>query len=275
MEGPEDPPEPFLEEASTQTRNGNLKMARAYKFLRPITQSLPVITSSCSPLSHSRKSFSAEFQPLKKLIKGIELAFRSRASTVHRGLIAENKYSRFSGSVLTFGSIFCVSAVIGSKSTWPHVAYSFEGRENLLEDCEFLDASDEEDDTKALWMLARKLWLPVCLFLTVLTNWDHPLALIAIKIAILLLSTNPSPLSVYVFVDRLCHQSMRQEPHLYRVKPLYAKRVEVQDYKLFCVASVELKEEKFTLVGILGGWWPLPTRFGQGAFSIGSGALKH
>jgi len=139
-----------------------------------------------------------------------------------------------------------------------------------------LDASDEEEDPKAFWMFARKLWLPVLFFLTVLTNLDHPIALIAIKIVLLLLSTNPSPLSVYAFVDQLCHQSMRQEPHLYKVKSIYAKRVEVQDYKLLCVARVELKEEMITLVGILGGWWPLPRLFGQRAFSaIRNGALKH
>jgi hypothetical protein len=74
----------------------------------------------------------------------------------------------------------------------------------LLDDHrQYLDASDEEEDPKAFWMFARKFWLPVFFFLTVLTNLDHPIALIAIKIVLLLVSTNPSPLSVYAFVDQV------------------------------------------------------------------------
>lgn len=60
------------------------------------------------------------------------------------------------------------------------------------------------------------------------------------------------------------------------LQSLYAKKVEVQDYKLLCIARVELKNEKFTLVGILGGWWTLPRLLSQEAFSlIRNGALWH
>lgn len=60
------------------------------------------------------------------------------------------------------------------------------------------------------------------------------------------------------------------------MQSLYAKKVEVQDYKLLCLAKVELKEETISLVGILGGWWNLPTIFYQGTFSfIRNGALMH
>ncbi|KAG2710430.1 hypothetical protein I3760_04G026600 [Carya illinoinensis] len=99
---------------------------------------------------------------------------------------------------------------MGSRSLQPRVVYAMD------------DALDEEEDPRAFWMFAQKFWLPVFLFLTVLTNLDHPIALIAIKIIFLLLSTNPSPLSVYVFVGQLCHQSMRKEPHLYRKKFTWA-----------------------------------------------------
>lgn len=62
----------------------------------------------------------------------------------------------------------------------------------------------------------------------------------------------------------------------FALQSLYAKKVEVQDYKLLCLAKVELKEETISLVGILGGWWTLPTTFYQGNFSfIRNGALKH
>lgn len=42
------------------------------------------------------------------------------------------------------------------------------------------------------------------------------------------------------------------------LQSVYASKVEVQDYKLLCLADVEVKDHKFTLVGILGTWWTLP-----------------
>jgi hypothetical protein len=45
----------FVEKTSSETRNGTVKMATTAKFLRPITQSLAAITSSCPPISHSRR----------------------------------------------------------------------------------------------------------------------------------------------------------------------------------------------------------------------------
>lgn len=43
------------------------------------------------------------------------------------------------------------------------------------------------------------------------------------------------------------------------LQSLYASKVEVEDFQLLCLARVEVRDQKFTLVGILGGWWPLPT----------------
>lgn len=42
------------------------------------------------------------------------------------------------------------------------------------------------------------------------------------------------------------------------LQSLYASKVEVQDYKLLCLADVEVRDQKFTLVGVLGSWWPIP-----------------
>ncbi|PON84239.1 hypothetical protein TorRG33x02_199930 [Trema orientale] len=67
----------------------------------------------------------------------------------------------------------------------------------------------------------------------------------------------------------LCNRSMRQEPHLYGVKSLYAHKVEVHDYKLLCLARVEVRDQKFSLVGILGGWateHPTPLREVHGGY---------
>ncbi|KAK7822205.1 hypothetical protein CFP56_036962 [Quercus suber] len=229
-------------------------MAHTIKFLHPIRQSLTAITSSSPPISHSRKFFYAKFEPLKMSIKGLEPVLRNYASTFHSKLYTQRKYFCFSGSTLSIGSIFGVSIVLGSKIFWPRIAYAMDGHDILLDDRHFLDDSDAEEDRQPFWMYARKFWLPVFFFLTVLTNLDHPIAL----------------------TIKVCQQSMRQEPHLYKVKSLYAKKVEVQDYKLLCLAKVELKEETISLVGILGGWWTLPTIFYQGTFSfIRNGALMH
>ncbi|PPD74248.1 hypothetical protein GOBAR_DD28833 [Gossypium barbadense] len=45
-------------------------------------------------------------------------------------------------------------------------------------------------------------------------------------------------------------------------KVLHASKVEVQDYKLLCLAIVEIGDEKIRLIGILGGWWSLPSSLG-------------
>lgn len=41
------------------------------------------------------------------------------------------------------------------------------------------------------------------------------------------------------------------------MQSLYAKKVEVDDYKVFCIAKVEIVDQRYTLVGIMGGWWVL------------------
>lgn len=43
---------------------------------------------------------------------------------------------------------------------------------------------------------------------------------------------------------------------------IYANKVEVQDYKLLCLARVQVIDQKMTLVGILGGWWAVPSSQG-------------
>lgn len=34
--------------------------------------------------------------------------------------------------------------------------------------------------------------------------------------------------------------------------------VEVEDYTVLCVARVEIKDERFVLIGVLGTWWIMP-----------------
>ena len=90
---------------------------------------------------------------------------------------------------------------------------NYPGHDILLDDHHFLDDSDAEEDPQPFWMYARKFWLPVFFFLTVLTNLDHPIALITIEVILFLLSTKPSPLSVYVFVDQVRMHSIGERPN--------------------------------------------------------------
>lgn len=74
------------------------------------------------------------------------------------------------------------------------------GQDILVDDREFFD--DTERNPPVLWIFVRKLWLPAFFLLTVLMNWDHPIILMT-KVALFLISTKPSPLSVYVFVEEV------------------------------------------------------------------------
>ncbi|XP_035550589.1 uncharacterized protein LOC108984725 isoform X2 [Juglans regia] len=77
-------------------------MAHSTKFLRPIRQSITVITSSYPPIFHSRKSYYAKFEPLKTLIKALEPVLRNRVSAFERQLIPWRKYFCFSGCLLDY-----------------------------------------------------------------------------------------------------------------------------------------------------------------------------
>lgn len=65
-----------------------------------------------------------------------------------------------------------------------------------------LGGSSPEKDVSILLPFARKIWLPVVFVVTVLLNLGHPVAL-ATKAFLFLLSTKPSPLSVYIYVEQV------------------------------------------------------------------------
>ncbi|KAG0498392.1 hypothetical protein HPP92_002679 [Vanilla planifolia] len=115
-----------------------------------------------------------------------------------------------------------------------------------------------KDDLHSLWSLARKFQLPAVLFVTVLLGWRHPFVLF-INVALLLFCTRPSPLSIYVFIEQLRQSDMRRDPSLRKTKFLYVKNVEIEDYRMFCLAKVELRDVKINVIGILGGWWIIHT----------------
>ena len=59
-----------------------------------------------------------------------------------------------------------------------------------------------KDDLNTFWSLARKFELPILLLAMVLLGWRHPITL-AINIALFLLCTKPSPLSIYMFIEQV------------------------------------------------------------------------
>ncbi|KAL3833137.1 hypothetical protein ACJIZ3_007873 [Penstemon smallii] len=122
-----------------------------------------------------------------------------------------------------------------------------------------LGASSSEGSIDRIIQLIKKLVVPLFLFLDVWMKWGqiHPIFLAA-RVMLIFLVTKPTPSSVHIFVDQLRHQIMSQQPLLYRFKPINAKTVEVEDYTFLCMAKVDINEEKFVLVGILGSWWILP-----------------
>ncbi|XP_039026005.1 uncharacterized protein LOC120159481 [Hibiscus syriacus] len=160
-------------------------------------------------------------------------------------------------------SIFGASVLFGAVYCWPRFSYALDGLDIFADDnhLETFDASEGKDDRHKLWLLMRKLWLPLFFIFTVLMNWDSPFA-VTTRILLFILSTKPSPSSIYLFVEKLRRGLVRQKPFFYRFKSLHASKVEVQDYKLLCLATVEIGDQKLQLIGILGGWWSLPSSLG-------------
>ncbi|XP_008443552.2 uncharacterized protein LOC103487112 isoform X2 [Cucumis melo] len=203
-------------------------MAFESKFLRPLPRAFVFASSSSSSSSFNPARFCcAKFEP-------------------------------FTLFPTNFGSFLC--------NRLPNLRLAFSGAKGIylpLID-RLIDASQEDIDTsdyvksaKNFWELALRLWLPFLLCWTVLINLNHPIVVVG-KVVLFLVSTKPSPLSVYIFVEKL-RSSSSQEPHLSNWKKrLVARKVEVEDYKVLCVAKVEMKHQNFTLVGVLGGWWKWP-----------------
>ncbi|GLT33227.1 hypothetical protein SLA2020_078310 [Shorea laevis] len=237
-------------------------MVRAGKFLVPLRQSISLITSSCFLVPRSRHSIDGKGGSLKKWVRSFEHVMNSRASTLNCRVNIQRKFVQdfCSSGNRGRGSIFGVSVLFGSIYFWPHVVHAMDGHDVLMEepDVEFLSALDVEEHLNILSRFMRKFWLPVFLIFCVFVNRNNPITLVT-EIIFFLLGTKPSSFSIYLFVDRLCRQLMCQEPHLYRLKSLCASKVEVQDYYLFCLARVEVRDQKLNLAGILGGWWPLPS----------------
>ncbi|KAI8533660.1 hypothetical protein RHMOL_Rhmol10G0026500 [Rhododendron molle] len=239
-----------------------------------------------------------KFEPLRRWVKGIEPSGKNHVKRSRWKLCVQRCYANnFCKSGMKFGmwSLFGLSAAFGAICLRPRIVYAMDGFDTLGDEHRvgFRSPTDAEEDPEDVLILARKLLPPAFLFITVLVNWGHPVILVA-KIILILLGTKPRPFSVYLFIEQVegsksCYCALHhgfsfayaslyddfahefykeldflrqkfihQQPLLYKFKSLYAKKVEVDDYKFFCLARVVLNNQEFTLIGILGSWWVLP-----------------
>ncbi|KAI3768773.1 hypothetical protein L2E82_19606 [Cichorium intybus] len=231
------------------------KMAHTIRFL----QLIRVGTTTKSLASVLPPRITLKFVPFKSLMK----SFESPSGRCTRPLIVDwklhlQRYFHMTksyniGYEFSMGRLLGVSAVLGSFFLRPRFAHCIDGYGISVDD-HSVGESETDDNPHYFMIFAKKLMVPIALLLIVWMNWNYPVAL-GVKVVLTLLSTKPSPFSVYVFIEQLQQQYRGQHPFLHKFKSLYAKKVEVDDYTVLCIAKVEIGDEKYTLLGILGGWW--------------------
>ncbi|KAK4781405.1 hypothetical protein SAY86_015507 [Trapa natans] len=213
-----------------------------------------VRASLVSSISHSKPP---QIVGIRSWIKGFESRLPTRPVAFDCTLPGWSFCRQ--GGAFGIGTACGASLYAGIITIRPEIAYSFDGHGTSM-DMELQDSVeglDEDYNQKLFWSSSGKLLLPMFFALTVLLGLDRPMQLV-VKVILFLLSTKPSPLSVYLFIEQMRYRCMLQEPHNSRLQSLHANKVEVHDYKFLCLARVEMRDHKLTLVGILGGWWKLP-----------------
>ncbi|XP_026381881.1 uncharacterized protein LOC113276487 isoform X2 [Papaver somniferum] len=204
-------------------------MAFAVRFLQPIRASLSVLSAPRSSILSTRKLFNGNYEQLRRLVKGLEPGNASRFQyniSIKRKCV--QNFS-FSGGKLSLRSIFGVSIVTGYLSLRPQVSYAMD----VICEMIFWQTNIRKKTCGVRPNSLRRM--------THTHSWH---------------CTKPSALSIYLFVEKLRHQSMREDP-MYIFKSFYAKKVDVEDYLLLCLANVEFGDRKINLIGIMGSWWVL------------------
>ncbi|KAJ0962515.1 hypothetical protein J5N97_027637 [Dioscorea zingiberensis] len=171
-------------------------------------------------------------------LDGFEVLPRSKS---HMMLGLQSKLVQslnISGRKMFFGCCFGlpIATGIGVMYTQASVAHAVE--DYHLDSGETTEAM-MRSETNRFWSLMRKIQLPVLLAFVLLYSRGHPIA-VAIDFFLLLFCTRPNPLSIYIFIEELRQRDMQSHRSLYKTKLLYLKNVEVHDYKILCVAKVEL-----------------------------------
>ncbi|KAD4586638.1 hypothetical protein E3N88_24239 [Mikania micrantha] len=236
-------------------------MAHARGFFRLI-RVRGTTTSLTSIIQTPKFSLSVTFEPLKSLIR----IFDPPSGRCTRPLIINWKLhgqrylhmtkSDTSGHESNMGRLLGVSAVLGSFLLQPRFAHCMDGFASSAHahSISMLGESENDDNPHNFMIFAKKLMVPIALLFIVWMNWNYPIVL-GVKVTLTLLSTKPSPFSVYVYIEQLQQQYRTRHPILHKLKSLYVKKVEVDDYTVLCIAKIEIGDQKYTLLGILGGWW--------------------
>lgn len=147
---------------------------------------------------------------------------------------------------------------------------------------------DEGQEPLVEWL--QRLWVPALVLLTVATGYQYPFSLF-VTLVFLMWSTKPTPLSIYVWVEKRRLKQAYEKRNLDSLKDKSGEssgikdylssvctnptlssllawqlnptatvmHVEVRDYMLFCLASVTSLTENSTMVGCLGDWWVIYT----------------
>nr|GEX80581.1 SWI/SNF complex subunit SWI3C like [Tanacetum cinerariifolium] len=166
------------------------------------------------------------------------------------------------GCEFSTGRVLGVSAVLGSFFLRPRFAHCIDGYASSVDDrsMDVFGKSEADDNPHNAMIFVKRLLVPIALLWLVWTHWDYPIFL-GVKVLLALLTTKPSHYSVYVFIEQLQKQYRSEHPILHKFKSLHAQKLEVEDYSVFCIAKVEIGEQKYTLLGIMGGWWVLQMSF--------------
>ncbi|XP_031115969.1 uncharacterized protein LOC116019779 [Ipomoea triloba] len=243
----------------------------AVRFLRLINTRASFSSVNVSPVySQSRALYVGRFEPsINTWVKNLKPISKFQNRFDVRKFHQQFSKLKNPGCNFTMCNAVGLAALLGSVSIWPRTAYAADGLDALLDDdhLDLLENTKSENDYQTLSVFLKKLLVPVFLALTIFLNWGHPL-ITAAKVTLILYTTKPSPLSIYLFVEELRNQEMQKHPFVYKFKSLYPNKVDVEDYAIFCSAKVQLKDQKFTAVGILGSWWVLPVSSWQEGVSV-------
>lgn len=156
-----------------------------------------------------------------------------------------------SGRKLFSGSFLGLSAVAGVMYKQSTVVHAMDDYADSGKPSGFL-----KEDLENLWSLIKRFQLPAVFLITILLGWRHPITL-AINVAALLFCTKPNPSSIHIFIEELRQRDVHHGPSLYISKLFYVKKVDIQDFTLLCFGTIELRDMKLDVVGVLGGWWVL------------------
>lgn len=212
-----------------------------------VSHSLPLARNEVSGKSGLVKSWPRHFE-------FVSPAYSSKFELISNTQRKIWQNLNFTGRKIFAGSFLGLSAATALMCGQPVVAHAMDDHYGDLGG----PTGYLKDDLNTFWSLTRKFELPILLLVTVWLGWRHPITLV-INIALLLLCTKPSPLSIYMFIEQLRERDMRKDPSPFKAKFLYVKNVKVDDYKVLCLAKVELRDVKLDVIGILGGWWVFQT----------------